>query len=172
MSSRRSKLFLSLRLFFWADVVLFVVLVSWFFYLRHHRSRLLEIVERQLAFNVRLSNDLAYANNLITNTFYSAASSFVSNVLVSSSSVASPSSPFSLPGNIPQSSDDIPPLTFSRYFEVDGIPYVHLRNQRLKRGDFVLGYPLEDISADVVKYRGKYFKLDQDIKPSKASIDL
>lgn len=164
MSSRRSRLFLALRLFFWANVFTFFVLVGWFFYLRSQRSRLIEVVERQLAFNIRLSSDLAYANNLLTNKYFSAASSFVSNLVVS----VAPSMGLSVVSNsIPLSAaspDEFPPLTFSSYFEVDGVPHIRLRNQNLKRGDFVLGYPLEDISPDVVKYRGKYFKVEETSK--------
>lgn len=160
MSSRRSRLFQALRLFFWADVALFLVLVAWFFYLRYQRNNIIEVVERQLAFNIRLSSDLAYANNLLTNKYFSAASSFVSNLVVS----VAPSMGLPVVSNSVSlsvaSSDDLPPLTFSNYFEVDGVPYIRLRNQNLKRGDFVLGYPLEDISPDVVKYRGKYFKVE------------
>lgn len=164
MSSRRSRLFQALRLFFWADVALFLVLVSWFFYLRHQRNNIIEVVERQLAFNIRLSSDLAFANNLLTNKYFSAASSFVSNLVVSVAPtmglpVVSNSIPLSA-----ASPEDLPPLTFSSYFEVDGVPYIRLRNQNLKRGDFVLGYPIEDISPDVVKYRGKFFKVDQNEK--------
>ena len=81
MSSRRSQLFISLRLFFWADVALFIVLVSWFIYLRYQRSKLLEVVERQLAFNIRLSSDLACANDILTNKYFNVASDFVSNVV-------------------------------------------------------------------------------------------
>lgn len=162
MSSRRSRLFQALRLFFWADVVLFLVLVAWFIYLRYQRNNIIEVVERQLAFNIRLSSDLAYANNLLTNKYFSAASSFVSNLVVS----VAPSMGLlvvsnSVPLSAASSPDELPPLSFSCYFEVDGVPYIRLRNQNLKRGDFVLGYPLEDISPDVVKYRGKYFKVEE-----------
>lgn len=160
MSSRRSRLFQALRLFFWADVVLFLVLVAWFVYLRYQRNNIIEVVERQLAFNIRLSSDLAYANNLLTNKYFSAASSFVSNLVVSvAPSMGLPVVSNSVPLSA-ASPEDLPPLTFSNYFEVNGVPYIRLRNQNLKRGDFVLGYPLEDISPDVVKYRGKYFKVE------------
>lgn len=164
MSSRRSRLFLALRLFFWANVFTFFVLVGWFFYLRSQRSRLIEVVERQLAFNILLSSDLAYANNLLTNKYFSAASSFVSNLVVSvAPSIGLPVVSNSIPLSA-ASSDDLPPLTFRSYFEVDGVPHIRLRNQNLKRGDFVLGFPLEDISPDVVKYRGKYFKVEETSK--------
>lgn len=163
MSSRRSQLFTSLRLFFWADVFLFLVLVSWFVYLRYQRSKLLEVVERQLAFNIRLSSDLSYANDLITNKYFNAASEFVSNVVCN---VVSPSLSSSAPSAVSvsvsdQKDIDLPPLTFSNYFEVNGVSYIRLRNMNLKRGDFVLGYPIEDISPDVVQYRGKFFKVDE-----------
>ena len=170
MSSRRSQLFTSLRLFFWADVVLFVVLVSWFVYLRYQRSKLLDVVERQLAFNLRLSSDLAYANDILTNKYFNVASDFVSNIVcnvVSSSlspSFFSAASVAPVSGSSDDQKDiDLPPLTFSNYFEVNGVSYIRLRNMNLKRGDFVLGYPIEDISPDVVQYRGKFFKVE-DVK--------
>ena len=163
MSSRRSQLFTSLRLLFWADVVLFVVLVSWFVYLRYQRSKLLEVVERQLAFNLRLSSDLAYANDIITNRYFNVASEFVSNIVchVVSPSISS-STAAVVSGSVSDQKDtELPPLSFSNYFEVNGVSYIRLRNMNLKRGDFVLGYPIEDISPDVVQYRGKFFKVDQ-----------
>lgn len=166
MSSRRSRLFNYLRIWFFSNLVLFLVLVFWFFYLRSQRSSLLDLVERQLAYNLRLSSDLARANDVLTNGYFSAASSFASNVLVSAASKfahVSPSLSVGLPSSSAfASSDDVPPLSFSRYFEVNGIPYIRLRNQYLKRGDFVLGYPIEDISPDFVKYRGKYMKVAED----------
>lgn len=170
MTSRRSRLFKYLRFWFFSNLVLFVVLVSWFVYLRVQRSRLLDVVERQLAYNLKLSADLALANDILTNRYFSVASDFASNVLSSaasminhesssvsssvSSSLSSPSSPV----------DDLPPLAFSHYFEVDNIPYIKIRNSSYRRGDIVLGYPIEDISPDVVKYRGKFFKVDQNEK--------
>ena len=167
MSSRRSRLFNYLRIWFFSNLVLFLVLVSWFFYLRHQRSSLLDLVERQLAYNIRLSSDFARANYVLTNGYFSAASSFASNVLVSAASKFAHSSSslsvgLSSPSSPSPASDEIPSLSFSRYFEVNGIPYVRLRNQYLKRGDFVLGYPIEDISPDFVKYRGKYMKVAED----------
>lgn len=165
MSSRRSRLFNYLRIWFFSNLFLFIVLVSWFFYLRHQRSSLLDLVERQLAYNLRLSADLARANDVLTNGYFSAASSFASNVLVSAVSKFSNVSPSPAVGlSSPSSavSDEVPLLSFSRYFEVNGIPYIRLRNQYLKRGDFVLGYPIEDISPDFVKYRGKYMKVAED----------
>lgn len=165
MSSRRSRLFNYLRIWFFSNLVLFLVLVFWFFYLRHQRSSLLDLVERQLAYNIRLSSDLARANYVLTNGYFSAASSFASNVLVSAASKfshVSPSLSVGLSSPSSASSDEVPPLSFSRYFEVNGVPHIRLRNQYLKRGDFVLGYPIEDISPDFVKYRGKYMKVAED----------
>ena len=163
MSSRRSRLFNYLRIWFFSNLALFLVLVFWFFYLRHQRSSLLDLVERQLAYNLRLSSDLDRANYVLTNLYFSAASSFASNVLVSAASKFANVSPsFSSSSSVSAVSDDVPPLSFSRYFEVNGVPHIRLRNQYLKRGDFVLGYPIEDISPDFVKYRGKYMKVAED----------
>lgn len=161
MSSRRSKLFLSLRLLFWSNIVLFVVLVSWFFYLRYQRSSLVEVVERQLAFNIRLCSDLSVANDMITNRFFNAASSFASNVL-SSSVAALPSSP-SLPSSLSDSPKEIdpPPVSFNSYFTVDGVPYIRVRNTSFRQGDLLLGYPIQAISPDVVLYRDRFYKVDE-----------
>lgn len=157
MSSRRSKLFNYLRFCFFTNLILFFSVLCFWFWLRSSRSELVSVVNKQLAYNLRLSSDLALANDILTNRYFNAASFFVSNIVsgVSLSSSVSNSIPLSA-----SSSDDIPPLTFSNYFEVNGVSYIRLRNQNLKRGDFVLGYPLEDISPDVVKYRGKYFKVE------------
>ena len=163
MSSRRSRLFLSLRLFFWGDVVLFLVLVFWFFWLRSQRSNLLSVVERQLAFNIRLSSDLSYANNVITNYYFNAASSFVSNLVsVSSLHRALPSSSAAAGSSSPSSSPNVelPPITFSGYFEINSIPYIRVRNTSFRQGDLLLGYPIQAISPDVVQYRDKFFKVE------------
>lgn len=161
MSSRRSRLFKTLRVWFFSNLILSFFLVSWFLYIRSDRSKLVKVVEQQLAFNIRLSSDLAFANNLLTNKYFCAASSFVSNVV---SSYVSPS--FSNSYSVaafPSSNSsevDFPPLSFHGYFEIDRVPYICIRNQRFRRGDIVLGYPIEDISPDVVKYRGKFFKVE------------
>lgn len=164
MSSRRSRLFLSLRLFFWANVLTFFALVGWFLYLRAQRSKLIEVVERQLAFNIRLSSDLAFANHIITNSFFSAASSFASNVLLtasnSSSAALSPSSPSSNPIS-PAKDIDLPPVAFNSYFTVDGVPYIRVRNTCFRQGDLLLGFPIQAISPDVVLYRDRFYKVDE-----------
>lgn len=161
MSSRRSKLFLSLRLFFWSNLALFVVLVFWFFYLRLQRSSLVEVVERQLAFNIRLCSELSVANDMITNRFFNAASSFASNVLFSSSSVlpASPSPSSPLPDSPKEI--ELPPVAFNSYFTVDGVPYIRVRNTCFRQGDLLLGFPIQAISPDVVQYRDKFYKVDE-----------
>lgn len=143
-------------------MVLFIVLVSWFFYLRYQRSSLISVVERQLAFNIRLSSDLAYAHDIITNRFFNAASSFVSN-LVSSSVSSLPSSPVA--PLVPDASSsplpvELPPVTFSGYFEIDRVPYIRVRNTSFRQGDLLLGYPIQAISPDVVQYRDKFYKVE------------
>ena len=159
MSSRRSKLFNYLRFCFFANLVLFLSVLSFWIWLRSSRSELVSVVNRQLAYNLKLSSDLALANDILTNRYFNAASFFVSNI-VSGVSLPSSVSNSVLLSSV-SSPDDVPPLTFSNYFEINGVPYIRLRNQNLKRGDFVLGYPVEDISPDVVKYRGKYFKVEE-----------
>lgn len=169
MSSRRSTLFQTLRLCFIANVVFSAVLVFYFVYLRSQRSKLLEVVERQLSYNLVLSRDLAHANFIITNHFFSAASSFVSN-LVSSSLVNSPSVSVapslvsSLSASDPVSPPELPDLSFHHFWEFGGKPYVKLREKVYTIGDIVLGYPIEDISPDVVVYRGKYYKVAENEK--------
>ena len=162
MSSRRSKLFNYLRFCFFTNLILFLCVLCFWFWLRSSRSELVSVVNRQLAYNLKLSSDLALANDILTNRYFSVASSFVSNLVVSvAPSMGLPVVSNSVTLSAASSPDDLPPLTFSNYFEVDGVPYIRLRNQNLKRGDFVLGYPLEDISPDVVKYMGKYFKVEE-----------
>lgn len=167
MSSRRSILFNYLRICFFANFVCFVLVVSFFFWQLHRRSSLESLVRRQFNHNVMVVSALCQANDILTNTYFRAASSFASNVLVNasafcSSNVSSSVSAAGVSSSGVSSSDLLPDLSFHGFFLVDGIPYISIRNQRYKRGDFVLGYPIEDISPDVVKYRGKFYKVTED----------
>ena len=164
MSFRRSKLFNYLRVCFFVNAFLFLCLFVWWIYLYRQRSRLLDVVERQFTHNIKLAADLAFANDLLTNRVFSAASSFVSNFAFS---VSRPSSAFSSPApNVLNSpSPDLPPVTFTGYFSIDGIPYIRVRNTSFRQGDLLLGYPIQAISPDVVLYRDKFFKVAEEVKP-------
>ena len=163
MSSRRLKLFNYLRVCFFANLVCFVLVVSFFVWQLHRRSSLESLVRRQFNHNIMVVSALCQANDIITNSYFRAASSFASNILVSASSFCTSSVPSSVSSSAAlSSSDSLPDLSFHSFFLVDGIPYICIRNQKYKRGDFVLGYPIEDISPDVVKYRGKFYKVSED----------
>lgn len=169
MSSRRSKLFNYLRVFFFCDLFLFFAVVSFWFWFRSDRSRLLDTVERQLALNLVLSSDLSTAYNYISNVYLRASLAFSSNVFsratsLASSSVSSfPSPPSSSSASSANPSQpDLPPVSFRHYFEADGVPYIRVRNTSFRQGDLLLGYPIQAISPDVVMYRDKFFKVEED----------
>ena len=173
MSSRRSKLFSYLRVFFFLDFFLLVAVFSFWLYVRHSRSSLIELVEKQFAHNLALSAELYNAYYFITNRYISASASFASNVLgvavasippsrVSSSALNSSQ----LPGSI-STPPDLPPIQFNGYYEVNSVPFIRVRGKHYKVGDILLGYPVEGISPDVVEYRGKYWKVDQDLETKK-----
>ena len=166
-TSRRSQLLRYLRLSFFTNLILFFAVLCFWFYTRWQRSKIVEVSERLFAHNLSLAANLSLAHDVITNRVFAYSRSFASNVWVSaycyvvsnsflSSSSLSPDS--SLPSQ-PSSEIELPPLDFSGYFEIDGIPHIRLRNTFYKKCDFVLGYPIEDISPDVVQYRGKFFKV-------------
>lgn len=170
MSSRRSKLFNYLRVFFFCDLLLFLVVVSFWFWIRRDRSKLLDTVERQLAINLALSSDLSQAYYYISNVYFRTtfdfstnmaficSRSFVSNHVYSSSSSLNsfPSNPSSLSST----TVDLPPVTFSGYFEINSVPYIRVRNTSFRQGDLLLGYPIQAISPDVVQYRDKFYKVE------------
>lgn len=167
-TSRRSQLFRYLRLSFFLNLILFFSVVSFWFYTRWQRSKIVEVSERLFAHNLSLAANLSLAQDIITNHVFAYSRSFASNVwssaygYVVSNSVLSSASSLSLDSSsssLPSFEIDLPPLDFSGYFEIDGIPYIRLRNSFYKKGDFILGYPIEDISPDVVQYRGKFFKV-------------
>lgn len=167
MSSRRSKLFNYLRVFFFCDLLLFLVVVLFWFWMRRDRSRLLDTVERQLAINLVLSSDLSQAYNYISNIYFRTTMDFSTNILqrfsflaVSNNTIVSSSS-LNLPSSVSPSIDELPPVTFSGYFEIDRVPYIRVRNTSFRQGDLLLGYPIQAISPDVVQYRDKFYKVDE-----------
>lgn len=161
----RQRLFVTLRL---GVVVNIVCSLLFFASVLYNRSRVRGLEDSVIALSLRnsdLSSRLELALFTLTNDYFRVAGAFVASYTSRVDRISSPAPSILAPSapSLP-SSDDIPPLTFSNYFEVDGVSYIRLRNQNLKRGDLVLGYPLEDISPDVVKYRGKYFKVEE-VKP-------
>ena len=165
----RQRLFVTLRL---GVLVNIVVALLFFASVLYNRSRVRGLEDSVIALSLRnsdLSSRLELALFTLTNDYFRAAGAFVasytSRVDSTFSNLARSSTLFS-PADSPSlsPSDDLPPLAFSHYFEVDNIPYIKIRNSSYRRGDIVLGYPIEDISPDVVKYRGKFFKVDQNEK--------
>lgn len=169
MSSRRSKLFNYLRVFFFCDLLLFLVVVFFWIWIRRDRSRLLDTVERQLAINLVLSSDLSNAYNYISNVFFKVSLNFSSNVVSRYSQISSLTNSFPSTSFLPSSSSiasisdsamDLPPVHFRHYFEVDGVPYIRVRNSSFRQGDYLLGYPIQAISPDVVQYRDKFYQVE------------
>lgn len=166
----RRNLFIFFKISFFSNVVLsFFVLLS-FLYHRQHISDLRSAVTVLTVYNSTLQRDLNRSIDYITNEFYSASSSFASNCLVNSSFRLSSASlaPLPLQPSFPSSSNSVsvatPDLTFTRYFEANGVPYIMLRNKYYKLGDMLLGYPITAISPDVVEYRDRFYKVMEDSK--------
>lgn len=168
----RRNLFIFFKISFFSNAVLSFFVLLCFLYHRKHISDLRSAVTVLTVYNSKLQNDLNRSIDYITNEFYSASSAFASNCLVNSSSRVS-----SLPLQTPFSSDlrpgvsssnsvaaVTPDLTFSGYFENNGVPYIRLRNKYYKLGDLVLGYPITAISPDVVEYRDRFYKVKDDSK--------
>lgn len=165
--SRRSRLFKFLRCCFFCNVLLFFAVVGFFFYVRSQRSRLVELSEKLFAHNLALSVELSSSRDFITNRVYRSSYEFASNVWLAasayvvsnsvvSSSVSLNSSSSSAAAGLPS---DIPSLSFHSFFSVNDVPYVYLGSRVYKVGDVVLGYPIEDICPDFVKYRGSFIKV-------------
>lgn len=96
----------------------------------------------------------------MTNTFSRVAASVVSNTL-SRSSLASPSSLKKSFSGLPKDVPDVrlPPFDFWGYCEIDGVAFIRLGDKMFKKGDILLGFPIEEISPDVVQYRDNFFKV-------------
>jgi len=117
------------------------------------------------AYNSNLDNDLRRSLNFITNEYFSAASSFASNVLASGSvravvPFAASFSPASLASNAVESVQ-LPSLRFHTYFEVNNIPCCYLKRRVYRAGDLLLGYPITEISPDAVEYRGQFYPIEE-----------
>lgn len=166
MSIRRSKLFNYLRLLFFSNLALSFFVFGFWFYTRSKSSDYKQTISNLSAINIRLSADLRLAHNILTNRFFNYASAFASNVVVSSRSTlpqslqslpALDSNP--LPSRNNKSDVELPPIEFVGYFEIDGRPFIKVRNKIFAQGDYLLGYPIQQISPDVVQYRDKFFKV-------------
>lgn len=164
----RRNLFFFFKISFYSNVVLSLFVFLAFFYHRKHISDLRSAVTVLTVYNSTLQRDLNRSIDYITNEFYSASSAFASNCLVNSSlRVPSLPLPASFSSSVSSSNSVAvvtPDLTFSGYFENNGIPYIRLRNKYYKLGDFVLGYPITAISPDVVEYRDRFYKVKDDSK--------
>lgn len=161
----RQRLFVTLRL---GVLVNIVVAILFFASVLYNRSRVRGLEDSVIALSLRnsdLSSRLELALFTLTNDYFRAAGAFVASYTSRVDRISSPApSILASSSAFPPSSEDLPPLSFSHYMEIDNIPYIHLRNRHYRCGDIVLGYPIEDISPDVVKYRGKYFKVDHNEK--------
>lgn len=158
----RQRLFVTLRL---GVVVNIVCSLLFFASVLYNRSRVRGLEDSVIALSLRnsdLSSRLELALFTLTNDYFRAAGAFVASHTSRVDRISSPAPSILAPSaaSLP-SSEDLPPLAFSHYFEIDNIPYIKIRNSSYRRGDFVLGFPIEDISPDVVKYRGKYFKVEE-----------
>ena len=166
----RRSLFFFFKTSFILNVVLSLSVFVLIFYHRSYIDRLKDSITLLTVYNSSLQRDLNRSISYITNEFYSASSSFASNVW---SGVKIPSLPLNLPSggfssspsNVVASTPEapvLPDLSFSGYFEINGTPYIRLRNKYYKLGDIVLGYPITAISPDVVEYRDRFYKVKED----------
>lgn len=59
----------------------------------------------------------------------------------------------------PDTEEEKPKLKFHDYMELSGVAYVHLGRKRYRKGNYVLGYPIEDICPDGVLLGGIYYEV-------------
>lgn len=158
----RQRLFVTLRL---GVVVNIFCSLLFFASVLYNRSRVRGLEDSVIALSLRnsdLSSRLELALFTLTNDYFRAAGAFVASHTSRIDRISSPAPSILAPSALSlPSSEDLPPLAFSHYFEIDNVPYIKIRNSSYRRGDLVLGFPIEDISPDVVKYRGKYFKVEE-----------
>jgi len=161
-SSIRKSLYNSFRVALFVNVLVFVTFVFAVFYYKKRVNILEHSLSRLLADNSRLSFDVERSIYSMTNTFTLAAASFVSNrfsVLPPSDLLSSSLSRSDASSRSPDNVPPMPPFDFWGYCEIDNIPYIRLGRKWFKKGDILLGYPIEDISPDVVQYRENFFKV-------------
>lgn len=161
----RSKLFKVLRLFFFTNLAFSLSLLVVAFYQRRRVSTLEDSVRFLARVNVSLQNSFEHSLHILTNDYFNVSSSFVSNLVSSSSSLLSSSAPFSPSAPSVKSFDssqekaELPPFDFHSYGECDGRPFIMLGRKTYFEGDTVLGFPIQFISPSVVVYREKYYKV-------------
>lgn len=160
-SSIRKSLYNSFRVSFAVNLLVFLSFVFAVFYYKKRVNILESSLARLMVDNSRLSLEVERSIYSMTNTFSLAAASFVSNSLSRSVLPSSSSSPFSRSDVVSRSSDELklPPFDFWGYCEADGVSFIRLGNKLFKSGDLLLGYPLQDITPDVVQYRDNFFKV-------------
>lgn len=162
----RYSLYNFFRLSFFLNVCLSVFVICLVFYHRSHINNLKSAITVLTAYNSTLDNDFRRSINFITNEYFSAASSFASNVLFSASVSSSPAflSPpaASLGSSSPLvTNTPLPSLRFHTYFEANNVPCCYLKRRVYRAGDLLLGYPITEISPDAVEYRGQFFPIEE-----------
>ena len=158
----RQRLFKSLRLGVILNCLCIIAFFSAAFF---YRSRIDSLESSVVALSLRnadLSSRLSLALHALTNDYFKAAASFAGSFSSRVDRVSLPLSVVSNSSVIASSPvSDIPDIAFSGYFEFNGSAYIQVRNKYYSIGDYVLGYPIQDITPDIVKYRDKYFKVKE-----------
>lgn len=161
----RYSLYNFFRLSFFLNVCLSVFVLCLALYHRSHINNLKSAITVLTAYNSTLDYDLRRSLNFITNEYFSAASSFASNVLASGSvRAAVPSAASFSPASVVSNafeSVQLPSLRFHTYFEVNNVPCCYLKRRVYRAGDLLLGYPITEISPDAVEYRGQFFPIEE-----------
>lgn len=161
----RYSLYNFFRLSFFLNVCLSVFVFCLVLYHRSHINNLKSAITVLTAYNSTLDNDLRRSLNFITNEYFSAASSFASNILVTGSFRAAVPSAASFPSALVASnaveSVQLPSLRFHTYFEVNNVPCCYLKRRVYRAGDLLLGYPITEISPDAVEYRGQFYPIEE-----------
>lgn len=172
MSTPRLKfnLYLIFKISFFLNLVVASSFTYFSFSSRSRIKTLEDSCRRLSVLNIDLLSKLSYSVDFITNDIFSVSSSFATNVLSSAYLISHSTSSFSSASNSVSSASSsvekppqLPPLVFSGFFEVDDVPYIHVRNKVYKEGDLLLGHPVQLISPDVVQYRDSFFKVSSDI---------
>lgn len=155
MPSPRKKLFNQLKLVFFTNLFLTVV-VSAFAYSRSRKSQLyIKDIETLTVYNLKLSADLDRANNYITNVYVR----LIHNLPGSSLDSLPPALASTFSSAATNNSSSVPSLDFSSYFEVDNRPYIRIRHKVYSVGDKILGERLNDITPDFVLLGSTFHKV-------------
>lgn len=162
----RSRLFKSLRAGVVLNCICSCLFVCAILFHRSSISSLRSSLDSERLRNADLVTRLNIALKAITNDVFAAAGAFVQSYSTNLYLLSSPA-PSRFPGfaGVSNVVDELPPISFSGFFEVDGCPYIRVRNKYFGEGDLLLGHPVQLISPDVVKYRNKFYKVELEIKP-------